>query len=77
MPADMEQSNEIALVEVGQEVEQGEVIGLVGAGGRATGPHLDWRMYVMGTRVDPSSLVGPMPNPGPETETDEIGVGDQ
>ncbi len=49
------------LVEEGQEVEQGEVIGLVGAGGRATGPHLDWRMYVMGARVDPSNLVGPMP----------------
>ncbi len=48
-------------VEVGQVVQQGEVIGLVGAGGRATGPHLDWRMYVMGQRVDPSNLVGPMP----------------
>lgn len=48
-------------VEVGQFVEQREVIGYVGAGGRATGPHLDWRMYVMGQRVDPSNLVGPMP----------------
>jgi murein DD-endopeptidase MepM/ murein hydrolase activator NlpD len=61
------------LVEVGQDVEQGEVIGLVGAGGRATGPHLDWRMYVMGERVDPSNLVGPMP----ETEDAETAVGDQ
>lgn len=61
-------------VVVGQEVSQGEVIGLVGAGGRATGPHLDWRMYVMGERVDPSNLVGPMPENEPETET---GVGDQ
>jgi murein DD-endopeptidase MepM/ murein hydrolase activator NlpD len=61
-------------VEVGQEVEQGEVIGLVGAGGRATGAHLDWRMYVMGERVDPSNLVGPMP----EEETGgETAVGDQ
>jgi len=62
------------LVEVGQTVEQGEVIGLVGAGGRATGPHLDWRMYVMGARVDPSNLVGPMPEEEPEGES---GVGDQ
>lgn len=62
------------LVEVGQEVEQGEIIGLVGAGGRATGPHLDWRMYVMGERVDPSNLVGPMPEDTPDGET---AVGDQ
>jgi len=54
------------LVEVGQEVRQGETIALVGAGGRATGPHLDWRMYVMGTRVDPANLVGPMPEPDAE-----------
>jgi len=65
------------LVEVGQTVEQGEVIGLVGAGGRATGPHLDWRMYVMGARVDPSNLVGPMPEDEPETDGTETGVGDQ
>ena len=51
------------LVEVGQEVSQGDTIGLVGASGRATGPHLDWRMYVMGERVDPANLVGPMPTP--------------
>ncbi len=61
------------LVEPGQQVAQGEVIGLVGAGGRATGPHLDWRMYVLGTRVDPSNLVGAMP----EIESEEAGVGDQ
>ena len=69
------------LVEAGQNVEQGEVIGLVGAGGRATGPHLDWRMYVMGARVDPSNLVGPMPVDVPEEEPEsgeaETGVGDQ
>jgi len=65
------------LVEAGQNVEQGEVIGLVGAGGRATGPHLDWRMYVMGARVDPSNLVGPMPVDVPETDEAETGVGDQ
>lgn len=32
-------------VEVGQQVAQGDIIGSVGATGRVTGPHLDWRMY--------------------------------
>ncbi len=61
------------LVEVGQEVSQGDTIALVGAGGRATGPHLDWRMYVMGERVDPANLVGPMPDP--DASDSETGQG--
>lgn len=31
-------------VEEGQFVEQGQLIGDIGAGGRSTGPHLDWRV---------------------------------
>ncbi|WP_300532285.1 M23 family metallopeptidase [Maricaulis sp.] len=31
-------------VEEGQYVEQGQLIGDIGAGGRSTGPHLDWRV---------------------------------
>lgn len=49
------------LVEVGQVVEQGDEIAEVGASGRATGPHLDWRMNWGKRRVDPQLLVGPMP----------------
>ncbi len=49
------------LVEVGQEVAAGEVVAEIGAGGRATGPHLDWRMNWFGERLDPQLLVGPMP----------------
>jgi len=49
-------------VEVGQKVEQGEQIGTVGATGRATGPHLDWRMNWGGERLDPQLVVGPMPD---------------
>lgn len=49
-------------VEVGQRVRQGDVIGEVGASGRATGPHLDWRMNWRDRRVDPTTLVGPMPD---------------
>ncbi|NIB43169.1 M23 family metallopeptidase [Pseudomaricurvus alkylphenolicus] len=49
------------LVEVGQEINQGDVIAEVGATGRATGPHLDWRMNWFDQRVDPQLLVPPMP----------------
>jgi len=48
-------------VEAGQEVEQGEVIGTLGATGRATGPHLDWRINWFDQRLDPAFFVPPMP----------------
>lgn len=50
------------LVAPGQEVETGQPIAEVGATGRATGPHLDWRMNWHGQRLDPALLVGPMPS---------------
>ncbi len=49
------------LVKDGQKVRQGEVVGKVGATGRATGPHLDWRMNWYKVRLDPVLHVGPMP----------------
>ena len=49
------------LVEEGQMVKVGDAIAEVGASGRATGPHLDWRMNWFNKRVDPTFLVGPMP----------------
>ena len=45
-------------VKEGDEVEAGEVVGLVGATGRVTGPHLHWALTVSGARVDPVSLRG-------------------
>ena len=47
------------LVEAGTFVKQGDVIGKIGATGRASGPHLDWRMNWLDRRVDPQPLVPP------------------
>ena len=44
-------------VAVGDRVEQGDEIGAIGATGRATGPHLDWRMNWRERRVNPGVLV--------------------
>lgn len=46
-------------VHVGQRVERGEVIGLVGATGRATGPHMHWGANWFGVRIDPALLLPP------------------
>ena len=42
----------------GQSVRRGERIGAVGATGRATGPHLCWRMKWRGRHMDPMLMVG-------------------
>ncbi len=45
------------LVETGDQVAQGEVIGLVGATGRVTGPHLHWSVSLNGYRIDPQTFL--------------------
>ena len=49
-------------VAVGDQLATGDLIGAIGATGRATGPHLDWRMSWFNQRIDPQLLVPPMPN---------------
>ena len=44
-------------VHEGDSVEADDVIGLVGATGRVTGPHLHWAVRVNGARVDPLSVL--------------------
>jgi len=41
------------LVEAGEMVQPGQVIGKIGATGRVTGPHLHWEIWVNGVQVDP------------------------
>jgi len=48
-------------VKLGQKVAQGQVIGAVGATGRATGPHLHWGLNWYQLRLDPALVAGPMP----------------
>ena len=52
------------LVKAGDRVKRGRHIGLIGATGRATGPHLHWAMNWFEVRLDPSlSTRKPKPEP--------------
>jgi murein DD-endopeptidase MepM/ murein hydrolase activator NlpD len=44
-------------VKVGDRVARGDVIGAVGKTGRATGPHLCWRLNWFAERLDPSLVL--------------------
>lgn len=62
-------------VAVGDELQAGDLIGAVGATGRATGPHLDWRMNWREERIDPQLLAPPMPSFDAENEAqNQVGV---
>ena len=47
-------------VKAGDLVEKGDLVGGVGATGRATGPHLHWSLKWHDTLVDPQLVVGSM-----------------
>jgi murein DD-endopeptidase MepM/ murein hydrolase activator NlpD len=40
-------------VQVGDVVEAGQIIGIVGKSGRVSGPHLHWELWVNGVPVEP------------------------
>jgi murein DD-endopeptidase MepM/ murein hydrolase activator NlpD len=52
----------------GAQVRQNQVIGYVGATGRATGPHLHYTMMVSGRAVNPLSFRNPPVEPLPEAD---------
>jgi hypothetical protein len=45
------------LAQRGDRVEKGQVVGLVGATGRATGPHLHFGIRINGARIDPMQFI--------------------
>jgi murein DD-endopeptidase MepM/ murein hydrolase activator NlpD len=47
------------LVSADDSVREGQVIGLVGATGRVTGPHLHWSACFGNVLFDPMTLRGP------------------
>lgn len=50
-----------ARLRVGDRVQQGDVIGLVGSTGRATGPHLHFELRLAGIALDPLAIL-PIPS---------------
>ena len=45
------------MVNVGDLIKQGDIIGTVGSTGSSTGPHLDFRVNWFQTRLDPMTVI--------------------
>jgi murein DD-endopeptidase MepM/ murein hydrolase activator NlpD len=48
-------------VKAGDEIQKGQVVAAVGSSGRATGPHLDWRVNWFNLRLDPALALKAIP----------------
>ena len=59
-------------MEVGDKVNQGEVIGYVGRTGRATGPHLHYEFRVNGMHTDPLTVKLPDAEPISDSEKERF-----
>ena len=50
-------------ISVGTRVDQGDVIGYVGSTGLSSGPHLDFRVFLNGTAINPLDMKAPDGDP--------------
>lgn len=63
------------MVEAGDKVSAGQVLGKIGSSGRSTGPHLHFEIRINGNKVDPLDYVSkemPTPLDSDEDEVEEI-----